>query len=906
MIKRIFFSLVIFLFLATPAFADFASRNPIMQDEGTTVAGSGRIYNFTGTGVAVTFASGKYVITIGGGGAPTDADYLVGTANGSLSAEIVVGTTPGGSLGGTWASPTIDDLFIKNDASDTMIGVLTSDGLTLGTNEYLTFGTETFTFDNLSSIDFELSDDLNINDTDPHLKLAPTVGDAFETYAYGNEWYFTNVTDSIVLWRIKADNNIYLERDIGGNLTVKGHSAIGSGASIDQNYDGLTVKSILNMRETFTDMSSDYIWAHNVIALLNPSIEPVAVPYALNFEVDTVSGNAQNFPNGILGIWGGGLHQGSGTVSNFRGLEFDIFNSSTGTITTAEGVFASVSNNSTGTVGTGSGIQVQLNNNNASGIFTTGYGLEILTPVNIGTFTNNYGVYIKDQSTVGSTNSYNLYSVGTTAKNLFEGFLLTKTKLGILETGATPTKYTYFQGGDQTVDLTYTLPTAYPASIAFLKISDAGVMTTDVNTYEPAGVAVADITDASANGRSLISAANYATMRGLLDLEAGTDFYSMTAADTAFEAELDNSAGLLGALNDETGIGLAVFNNSPTFADDIQLGLEGADGILKIYSEQGATDYTASLYANAAMTSAASFFLPADEPAATSFINMTTGGVMGFIAPNAGTDLTADLEEESVAEVYDATGWDADTGVAQKNDIRDKIETMGGGGDSISKSITQATHGFAVGNVLKFVTTYGKAQADSSANAEVVGIVSAVADVNTFTLLYGGYISTLSGLTANSVYFLDDDTAGLLTTTEPTDVGDISKPILIAVSTTAGYVFNFRGKAISASIVDTKCIYWENPIATDDFKSIWYTPIAVTLTQIWAESDQTVTFMLQVDDGSPADVDSVDLAPAAGVAIDTSLDGDKTMAAGDRLDLATTSVANTPTWCSICFSYTKD
>ena len=43
------------------------------------------------------------------GGAPTDADYLVGTANGSLSAEIAVGTTPGGELGNTWASPTIDD-----------------------------------------------------------------------------------------------------------------------------------------------------------------------------------------------------------------------------------------------------------------------------------------------------------------------------------------------------------------------------------------------------------------------------------------------------------------------------------------------------------------------------------------------------------------------------------------------------------------------------------------------------------------------------------------------------------------------------------------------------------------------------------------------------------------------------
>jgi hypothetical protein len=46
--------------------------------------------------------------TGGGGGAPTDATYLVTTANGTLSGEVVVGATPGGELGGTWAAPTVD------------------------------------------------------------------------------------------------------------------------------------------------------------------------------------------------------------------------------------------------------------------------------------------------------------------------------------------------------------------------------------------------------------------------------------------------------------------------------------------------------------------------------------------------------------------------------------------------------------------------------------------------------------------------------------------------------------------------------------------------------------------------------------------------------------------------------
>jgi hypothetical protein len=42
------------------------------------------------------------------GVAPTSADYLVGTAQSGLSSEIVAGTSPGGELGGTWGSPTVD------------------------------------------------------------------------------------------------------------------------------------------------------------------------------------------------------------------------------------------------------------------------------------------------------------------------------------------------------------------------------------------------------------------------------------------------------------------------------------------------------------------------------------------------------------------------------------------------------------------------------------------------------------------------------------------------------------------------------------------------------------------------------------------------------------------------------
>lgn len=43
-----------------------------------------------------------------GGAAPANVNYLVGTGSASLSNEIAVGTSPGGELGNTWASPTVD------------------------------------------------------------------------------------------------------------------------------------------------------------------------------------------------------------------------------------------------------------------------------------------------------------------------------------------------------------------------------------------------------------------------------------------------------------------------------------------------------------------------------------------------------------------------------------------------------------------------------------------------------------------------------------------------------------------------------------------------------------------------------------------------------------------------------
>ena len=100
---------------------------------------------------------------------------------------------------------------------------------------------------------------------------------------------------------------------------------------------------------------------------------------------------------------------------------------------------------------------------------------------------------------------------------------------------------------------------------------------------------------------------------------------------------------------------------------------------------------------------------------------------------------------------------------------------------------------------------------------------------------------------------------------------------------------------------DVKCFWLENPTATDDLQSVWISNgFTKTISKIWCESDQTVNLDLQVDDGTPADVNGTDLVCDSTPAEDESLSGDTSMADGDRLDIAITSVSGSPTWVSVC------
>ena len=119
----------------------------------------------------------------------------------------------------------------------------------------------------------------------------------------------------------------------------------------------------------------------------------------------------------------------------------------------------------------------------------------------------------------------------------------------------------------------------------------------------------------------------------------------------------------------------------------------------------------------------------------------------------------------------------------------------GGSGESVSWDVTQSSHGLAVGDVIyNNGTNYIKAQADDTATLGLF-VVSAVANVNTFTATFSGKI-TLSSLTAGEYYFVSNSTAGAYVATEPTS--GYSNPILFALSTTEAVVLPFRPSGLSS------------------------------------------------------------------------------------------------------------
>jgi hypothetical protein len=114
---------------------------------------------------------------------------------------------------------------------------------------------------------------------------------------------------------------------------------------------------------------------------------------------------------------------------------------------------------------------------------------------------------------------------------------------------------------------------------------------TDVQAYDADLTTWAGLTP-SANAQSLVTAANYAAMRALLDLEAGTDFYSIAAADAAFQpldSDLTSWAGVTRASGFDT------FAATPSLANLGSLLTDEATGLITFMTTASSANLRALL-----------------------------------------------------------------------------------------------------------------------------------------------------------------------------------------------------------------------------------------------------------------------------------------------------------------------
>jgi len=367
--------------------------------------------------------------------------------------------------------------------------------------------------------------------------------------------------------------------------------------------------------------------------------------------------------------------------------------------------------------------------------------------------------------------------------------------------------------------------------------ANTGTITTGV--WNGTDIAVAD------GGTGASNASDARTNLGLI---IGTDVQAYSA-NTAFRTDklsvfaATTSAELAGVISDETGSGLLVFATSPSLTTPLLgtptsgtltncTGLPISTGVSGLGANVAtflATPSSANLIAAVTDETGTGALVFANTPTLVSpLLGTPTSGVLTnctglplatgvtgqLLLANGGT--AANLSDPGADRVM---FWDDSAGAVTWLTMGTNLtitgttlDATGGGGSgtAMEVDVAQVAHGLSVGNAVKCTgaNTYAKAQADSAANAEVVGIVSAVADVDNFTLTIGGEITAgVPAVAAGTVLFLSPSSAGALTATEPSTDGQISKPVCIVTeNATSMDFFNFRGLEITASDAANKAL----------------------------------------------------------------------------------------------------
>lgn len=391
-----------------------------------------------------------------------------------------------------------------------------------------------------------------------------------------------------------------------------------------------------------------------------------------------------------------------------------------------------------------------------------------------------------------------------------------KTITGGAYASASATLFTFTTG---TIGTAVTAVTQSPATnnttVATTAYADAAVAGAS-GTYAPIGAtyitqtANGSLTNEQALGSLSTGLLKNTTTTGVLTIGVqGTDYYAPGGTDVALA-----DGGTNASLTASNG---GIFYSTAT-AGAILAGTATAGQILRSGSSAAPSwstaTYPATTTINRILYSSANNVIGEITTANNSVLATNGSGVPAF------TTALPTAVQVGVASLNSGTGASGTT--FWRGDGTWATPAGGGAADANTKAINQTAHGFVAKDVIMHAGgVYAKAQANSAANADVIGMVTTVADANNFTIVTAGYVSGLTGLTADTTYFLSPTTAGLLTTTAPTTAGQIFKPVFQSISTTEGFFINYNGVEIAGITVGPVLISTQtvSNVATVDFTS---------------------------------------------------------------------------------------